>query len=312
MSLLDRPGGCRSRRRLLAWGAVVLAVLGLCGCSATRVLNALQPRGAVRVVHDRRYQPGAHGTLDIYAPRDADAPAPVVLFLHGGAWDSGRKSQYAFVGDALATAGFVAVIPDYRLYPQVRWPEFLQDNARALRWALEHVAEYGGDPGDLFLMGHSAGAYDALMLALDPRWLAQVGCSPQALRGVIGLAGPYDFLPLKNPELQSIFGPPQGRPATQPIHYVDGHNPPLFLATDASDREVDPGNTRRLAAKVQAAGGMVQVHVYRHLNHALLLGVFGVPLRWLAPVRRDVVQFIGTHARYAAPAPSPTHRADER
>ena len=295
-SLLERAGGARARRGLRTWGAAALACIALYGCSATRVLNALQPRGAVRVFHDRRYQAGARGTLDVYTPRGTDAHAPVVLFLYGGAWDSGRKSQYAFVGDSLATAGFVTVIPDYRLYPEVRWPAFLQDNARALRWALDHVAAYGGDPADLFLMGHSAGAYDALMLALDPRWLAPVGCSPHQLRGVIGLAGPYDFLPLKSPELESIFGPPQGRPATQPIHYVDGHNPPLLLATDAGDREVDPGNTRRLAATVQAAGGRVQLHVYRHLDHALLIGVFAVPLRWLAPVRRDVVQFIRAHA----------------
>ena len=269
----------------------------LVACSTTRLLNAVQPRGDVRVARDLRYQHGARGTLDVYVPHGAHGLAPIVLFIYGGAWDSGSKAQYAFVGDALATAGCVTLIPDYRLYPQVRWPAFLQDNARALRWALGHAAQFGGNPDAVFLMGHSAGAYDALMLALDPRWLAAVGLDSRQLRGVIGLAGPYDFLPLKSPELQAIFGPPRGRAATQPINYVSGRDPPLFLATDAADRVVDPGNTMRLAARVRAAGGTVVVHRYRHLNHALLLGVLGVPLRWLAPVRRDVVGFIRAQDR---------------
>jgi acetyl esterase/lipase len=146
-------------------------------------------------------------------------------------------------------------------------------------------------------MGHSAGAYDAIMLGLDPRWLSAVGLDPgRDLRGIIGLAGPYDFLPLTSPRLQSIFGPSRQWPDTQPINHVTGRSAPLFLATDTSDRQVDPGNTTRLAAKVRAAGGHVTERSYAHLDHALLLGVFAVPLRWLAPVRRDVVQFIRAHA----------------
>lgn len=286
--------------------ATALTVTALVGCSTTALLNAVQPRAGVRVSHDLRYAPGARGMLDVYAPRTANGNAPVVLFIYGGAWDSGRKAQYAFVGDALASAGLVTVIPDYRVYPQVRWPAFLQDNARAVRWAVDHAAAYGGDPHDLFLLGHSAGAYDAIMLGLDPRWLCAVGLDPvRDLRGVIGLAGPYDFLPLTSPRLQTIFGPPQQRPATQPINHVTGGNPPLLLATDTTDRQVDPGNTVRLAARVRAAGGEVTVHGYAHLNHALLLGVFAVPLRWLAPVRRDVVQFIWAHAYPRARSSSP-------
>ncbi|HEX4051339.1 MAG TPA: alpha/beta hydrolase [Steroidobacteraceae bacterium] len=289
-----------------ALAAIALAVGALTGCSTTALLNALQPRAGVRVTRDRRYAPGARGTLDVYAPRAAKGNVPVVLFIYGGSWDSGRKAEYEFVGDALASAGMVAVIPDYRVYPQVRWPAFLQDNARALRWAVDHAAAYGGDPHDVFLMGHSAGAYDALMLGLDPRWLAEVGLDPvRDLQGVIGLAGPYDFLPLTSARLQAIFGPPQGRPATQPINFVTGHNPPLFLATDQADKEVDPGNTMRLAARVRAAGGDVSAHSYAHLTHALLLGVFAVPLRAVAPVRRDVVQFIRAHAAPHALAVQP-------
>jgi acetyl esterase/lipase len=166
---------------------------------------------------------------------------------------------------------------------------------------MDHAADFGGDAHQVFLVGHSAGAYDALMLGLDARWLAAVGLDPvRDLRGVIGLAGPYDFLPLTDPKLKLIFGPPEGRAATQPINFVTGRNPPIFLATDRSDRQVDPANTTRLAAKVRSADGEVEVHTYPHLSHALLIGAFAVPLRWLAPVRQQVLRFIRAHASTAA------------
>ncbi len=276
--------------RTAAW---VGATAALAACSGVGVLNAVEPKGDVAIVRDLAYAPGPRGGVDVYRPKTAAAGAPVVVFLYGGGWDSGRRQDYAFVGAALASKGYLTFIPDYRLYPEVRWPSFLQDNAQAVAWARAHATEYGGDPHKLFLMGHSAGAYDAVMLALDPRWLAAVGMQPRRdLRGVIGLAGPYDFLPLESDELKAIFGPPQGRPATQPINYVDGANPPLLLATDDADKTVRPGNTTRLAAKVRAAGGSVETRAYKGLSHALLVGAIAAPLRFLAPVLRDVSAFI--------------------
>ena len=275
----------------------VAAIFGcgalLAGCSSVDLLNAVTPKGGAEITRGVAYMPGPRGGLDIYRPRGAVSPAPVVVFIYGGSWDSGRRQDYTFVGAALAAKGFLTVIPDYRVYPQVRWPTFLQDNARAVAWTRDHAAEYGGDPHRLFLMGHSAGAYDAVMLGLDRRWLAAVGMDPQRdLKGVIGLAGPYDFLPLDSDELRTIFGPPQGRPATQPINYVDGRNPPLFLGTDTADKTVKPGNTTRLATKVQAAGGPVELRYYKGLSHALLVGAIAAPLRFLAPVLRDVDAFM--------------------
>jgi acetyl esterase/lipase len=220
----------------------------------------------------------------------------VVVFLYGGGWDSGNKAEYAFAGAALARHGFVAVVPDYRLYPEVRWPAFLQDSAAAVAWTKAHIADYGGDPADLFLMGHSAGAYNAVMLAVDRRWLGAVGLDPaRDVRGVVGLAGPYDFLPLRSAELKTIFGPADQRPDTQPINHVDGKNPPLFLATDTADKVVDPGNTTRMAAKVAAAGGPVETRYYNGLSHALLMGAVGAPLRFLAPVLPDSIRFMRAH-----------------
>lgn len=260
------------------------------------VLNAVEPAAGVSVTTDVAFRPGERGKLDIYRPAAA-AAAPVVVFFYGGAWDQGRRQDYRFVGLALAKRGFVTLVPDYRVYPQVRWPAFLQDSAEAVRWAKDHAAQYGGDPKKLFLMGHSAGAYNAVDLALDRRWLAAVGVDPRTdVRGVVGLAGPYDFLPLHSDELKAIFGPKNGRPATQPINYVDGQNPPLFLGVDTADKVVEPGNTTRLADKVRAAGGSVEVREYKGLSHALLVAALAAPLRGLAPVLRDCSTFIRAHA----------------
>ena len=277
------------------------------GCSSVDLLNAVVPKGGAQITRDIAYAPGARGGLDVYRPTHASPAAPVVVFVYGGGWDSGRRQDYTFVGAALAAKGFVTVIPDYRLYPEVRWPDFLQDNARAVAWARDHAAEYGGDPHKLFLMGHSAGAYNVVMLALDRRWLGAVGMDPQRdLRGVVGLAGPYDFLPLQSEELKQIFGPPQGRTATQPINYVDGRNPPLFLATDIADKVVMPGNTTRLAAKVDAAAGPVQTRAYKGVDHVLLVASIAAPLRLLAPVLSDVTRFIRSHAGDAQPRETPS------
>jgi acetyl esterase/lipase len=284
-----------ARRWRLA--GVIGAVGAFGGCSATGALNALEPKGSVSISRNMAYAAGPRDKLDIYRPRDADGRAPVVVFFYGGGWDTGARGDYAFAGAALARQGFVTIIPDYRLYPDVRWPTFLQDSARAVAWARAHAADYGGDPRRLFLVGHSAGAYNAVMLAVDRRWLLGVGLDPgRDLKGAVGLAGPYDFLPLHSVKLKAIFGPPALRPDTQPINHVDGRAPPLFLATDTADTVVDPGNTARMAERVRSAGGEVEVRAYEGLSHALVIGALAAPLRFLAPVLADVTGFIRRHA----------------
>ena len=280
------------------WRGLVaaLAAAGLGGCSATDLLARLTADPAIGVERDLPYAGGARRTLDVYRPAGGGG-RPVVVFFYGGGWDAGAKGDYRFVGQTLAAQGFVAVLPDYRLYPEVRYPAFLTDAALAVRWAKDHAAEHGGDPAKLFLMGHSAGAYNAVMLAADRRWLAAVGMDPRRdLRGVIGLAGPYDFLPLHSDELKAIFGPPEARPDTQPINHVDGQAPPMLLMTDAADTVVDPGNTVRMAARIRERGGRVEAATFPGLSHALLLGAIAHPLRFLAPVARRVRDFIALQA----------------
>ncbi|MDB5439791.1 MAG: alpha/beta hydrolase fold family protein [Caulobacteraceae bacterium] len=266
------------------------ALLG--GCSSIGLLNAAQPKGGVKVERDIAFSGGERGRLDVYSPVRARS-APVVVFIYGGNWRDGKKSDYAFVGYALARQGFVTVIPDYRLYPAVRYPDFLRDGAQAVRWTEDHAAAYGGAPSNLFLMGHSAGGYNALSLAINPQWIGEVGMRRDQIRGAIGLSGAYDFLPLHDDTLKIIFGPEKERPATQPINYVDGAQPPMLLAADLGDQIVDPNNATRLAGRVQEKGGKVETRLYRRrLGHALVVAALADPLRFLGPVMKDVATFI--------------------
>ncbi len=271
-------------------------MLLLAACSPTGVLNALAPRNGITVTGDVAYADGPRHALDIYAPRQSDGPAPVVVFFYGGNWDSGSKAMYRFVGAALAARGVLTVIPDYRLYPQVRFPAFMDDAAAAVAWTRANVVKFGGDPHRLFFMGHSAGGQIATLLALDPSYLRSVDLSPQRdVCGVIGLAGPYDFLPLHDDELKDIFGPKYDRPRSQPINYVSAEAPPMLLLAGRDDTTVDPGNTLRLAAKLRAAGASVQDDLYPSIGHKTLIAAFARPLGFLAPAREDALRFVDAH-----------------
>lgn len=277
--------------RSLAPCLAILSALVLAGCSATGVLNALSPTRSLRIATDIAYAPGPRHGLDVYAPRNASR-APVVVFIYGGSWDSGARGDYAFVGSALARRGFVAIIPDYRLNPEVRFPAFLEDNAKAVRWAKDHAAAYGGDPDRLVLLGHSAGAYNTAMLAIDATWLNAVGLDPRRdLAGMMGLAGPYDFK-ISDANVRAVFGPPLPFARTQPVNFVRPGLPPILLATDTVDTDVQPRNTFSLAARLKAAGDRVQVITYPTLSHRTLIGAFAAPLQGLAPVVEDVERFV--------------------
>jgi acetyl esterase/lipase len=265
-------------------------------CSPVSVLNATTPSGGLARRTGLSYGPDPRQTLDIYAPAEA-SDAPVVVFFYGGGWTDGNRGDYRFVGAALAALGFVCVVPDYRLYPQVRYPDFLRDCAAAVAWTRANAASHGGDPRRIALLGHSAGAYNAAMLTLDRQWLVAEGLDPDRdLVAMAGLSGPYDFLPLVDPELQAIFAPAGDLRLSQPIHYARGNALPLFLATGTSDTTVLPRNTRHLAEAVRGAGGRVETRYYQGLGHKLMIGAFASLLRWYAPVLRDVGQFLDAPA----------------
>lgn len=275
-------------------GGLVSFLLG--ACSATDVLNAVADRSDIDIYRDQSYAEGSRRRLDVYVPRGV-RHAPLAIFYYGGNWDSGEKAAYAFVGSALAAQGIVTIIPDYRVYPEVRFPEFLEDAAMAVQWAKNHAAAYGADPDRLVLSGHSAGAYIAAMLTLDRRWLARVGLDARRdLAGVVGLAGPYDFLPLNSETLKAIFGPPENLPQTQPIAFADGNAPPMLLIAGTWDLSVDPGNSQRLAAKIRSQGGEARTITYPWIGHALIVGAMGRPLRAFAPTLADTAAFIASRA----------------
>lgn len=265
----------------------------LAACSPIKVLNALTPSSTFTKTSAIAYGTAPRQQLDIYRPAPAISHAPVVVFFYGGSWNNGSKDDYGFVGEALASRGIVVVIADYRLYPQVRYPAFLQDGAQAVAWTYQHIAEYGADPSQLYVMGHSSGAYNASMLALDARWLNEVGLSPAIFKGWIGLAGPYDFLPIENRDVQPVFFFPDSPPESQPINHVSRDAPPSLLIASTDDELVNPNrNTGGLATKLRAAGVPVEAFYFTRTSHATLVASISRPLRWLAPVLERVTAFI--------------------
>lgn len=273
------------------FGGVLLLMLS--ACSPVKLLNALTPDSTFDKTAGIAYGDDPRQKLDVYVPRHALPDAPVVVFFYGGSWNSGAREDYNFVGEALASRGIVAVVADYRLYPQVRYPLFLQDAARAVAWTKAHIREFSGNPQRLYLMGHSSGGYNAAMLALDGDLLAAAGMSPKDLRGWIGLAGPYDFLPIENPAVRPVFFWPDSPPQSQPINHVSRDAPPALLIAASKDELVNPTrNTGGLAHKLRAAGVPVQDFYYSRPNHITLVATLSRPLRGLAPVLDQVVGFI--------------------
>ena len=283
-------------KNMLLWIVLPLALLLLtAACSPLAVLNGLRPRGTNTYTPDVAYGASPRQRLDIHTPASIAPPGgwPVVVFFYGGSWNSGERADYRFVGEALAARGVLTLVADYRLYPEVRYPEFLKDSAQALGFALQQANALGGNPKRVFVMGHSAGGYNAAMLALDARWLNATGHSPNELAGWIGLAGPYEFLPITNPAAKPVFFHPDYPQGTQPIAYASSASPRTFVAAATHDTLVNPRrNTAALAERLVAANVPVTLKLYDHLSHQTLIGVFAWPLRWLAPVLDDVVAFI--------------------
>ena len=277
-----------TRRCLVTAGAAALS-----GCSATAALNALVPRGTYRLEGDIAYGTSERQRLDVYLPVEAAAGAPVLVFFYGGHWTRGSRSDYRFVGEALASAGVVTVVPDYRLSPQVHWADILRDCAAATRWAVSAARRLGASPERVFLMGHSAGGYNAGMLALDPRWLRERDLQPRNLAGWIGLAGAYDFLPIRDPDVQRAFGWPATPADSQPLAHASARAPRTLLLTARQDDTVDPvRNSASLADRLQRAGAEARLQMFDGVGHVSLVAAIASPLRHLAPVQPEVLRFV--------------------
>lgn len=237
---------------------------------------------------------GSNGqTLDVWRPTEpVTSKRPVVVFIYGGGWANGDRRSYAFAARAFARAGFVVVVPDYRKVPHVRFPAFVQDGAAAVHWVRDHVADYGGDPTRVALAGHSAGAYNAVMLALDRRWLRAEGVDPGIVKAAVGLSGPYDFYPFDKPRSREAMLGVTDPIATQPVTFARADAPPLLLVTSSRDTQVRPYNAYHLFERIKAAGGRAKLVEHDGLSHENVVMALSVPFRGLAPVLDESVAFI--------------------
>jgi acetyl esterase/lipase len=279
----------------------ITRILSLCslflaaGCAQAKffVVNAPTWFDGVEVRRDIAYGAVPLQKLDIYIPPGlgTDEKRDVIVFFYGGRWMHGDKADYRFAGTALAKKGFIVVVPDYRKYPAVRFPVFVEDGAKAVAWAADHIGEYGGDAGSIHLAGHSAGAHIGALLASDSRYMRAEGKSRDIIRSFSGLAGPYAFTPDK-PDLKDIFAPPENYPSMQVTTFIDGHQPPMLLLYGDKDEDVKRYNLDRLEKSIHEKGGCVRTKIYPGADHVDIVAA----LSWIGadnfPVTEDIAVFI--------------------
>lgn len=254
-------------------------------------MNAVSPSSHYIHYADLAYGGHERQKLDVYVPRNIKADPPVVVFFYGGGWNSGARQQYEFVAASLTANGMVVVIPDYRLFPEVRFPEFLNDGAEAVSWVARNIPDYGGKPDRIHLMGHSAGAHIAAMLALDNTYLERSGAKDVRIEKLIGLSGPYDFLPLKLAYLKEVF-PEDRRAQSQPINFVGSGAPPTLLIHGSDDDVVAPFNSEHLASALENSGVPVILKLYKGFGHERVAVALAPRLGFIGHTMEDTVDFI--------------------
>lgn len=281
-----------SRRAVLSL-PILAPLLG--GCSPLGLLNAVVPkdRDSALAATDLAYGPHSRQVFDVYVPAEGVGrrPAPLLLFLYGGSWRDGDKADYGFVGRAFAARGYVTAVADYRMVPEVRYPDFVIDAGLALAAFRREAASFGGDGGPVRLVGHSAGAYNAVMLALAPELQAAASIGDEAIAAVAALSGPYDFLPLRVRATREAFAGVDDLEATQPVNRARDGAPPMLLVNGSEDEVVVPGNLQRLEEQLRAVGVEAVTIEYSGLGHAGTLVNIARPLRWRADVLDDVTRF---------------------
>ncbi len=263
------------------------------GDSPSWLLDACMPQPGLTQLGDLAYGTHPRQQLDLYLPSPAGAAHRLIVFLYGGGWDAGARATYRFIAHVMAANGFAVAIPDYRIFPEARFPDFLEDTAGAIGWLHRHAAEHGIDARRLALVGHSAGAYNAAVVALDTSYLERAGVQPDIVAGMVGLAGPYALNPLDYLETQAIFAPGRDDPRrTQVVRLVRPQAPPMLLAHGCADRRVLPINSQRLAEAMRAAGNEVELRLYPRQGHVGLLLALAEPFRRVFRVLDDTLGFL--------------------
>lgn len=272
---------------------VALLLTTACAQAGLFAANAPASFGNVKIINDVAFGSQSWEKADIYVPSNSGSNQhDVVVFYYGGRWETGKKEDYRFVGSALAKKGFIVVIPDYRKYPQVKFPGFVEDAAKATSWAYDHIAEYGGRTDRINIAGHSAGAHIAALLVADPRYLNALGKKrDDVIHSFVGLAGPYDFTPSED-DLRDMFGPPENYPNMQVPTFITGKEPPMLLLYGDADEVVGRFNLDNLQRKIKDKGGAVRSIIYPGVDHVWIIG----SLTWFgqskAPVLQDIVDFL--------------------
>ena len=284
---------------ILAGVALIAATVVSCGGLAFTAANAPALFGDFERHADIAYGSHERQRLDIYSPKKTaagatparESPRPIIVFWYGGSFDHGRKSQYRFVGAALAEAGYVAVLPDYRLYPEVRFPAFVDDATASVAWVVAHGAEFGGDPARIYLAGHSAGAHIAGLVTYDADRLARVGVDPRVVSGFIGLSGPYALDP-NSDALRTIFSSPYVFDDWQPAKRVHAGAPPALLMHGEADDVVSVAHAREMAEALTRNGVPVTLRTYPARGHADTVAAFAAPAPDKLPVMTEIRSFI--------------------
>jgi acetyl esterase/lipase len=296
--------------RRLALSVAVLLAAALPAAAQITIFSPFNVPGTID--EDIRKQPnvpyadGDRKKLDIYAPKEQDGLAPVVMFIYGGAWRAGDKFEYEFAGRALAANGFIAVVPDYRVGSSIRYPQFLQDNAEAMKWIEDNIATYGGDKSRFFLAGHSAGAYNSVMLALDSSFRREYGVT-MPIRAVAGISGPYNFYPFEYNEVRETFGGAPNPEGTQPINLITPEAPPMLLASGTKDPIVRVENSRAMADRLRSHGVWVTEKYYDGFGHLEPVIAMGQLWRWRMPVLADVVEFFSRFGAFPSGVARPVY-----
>ena len=276
----------------------IICVVVFCGgllyhFAALKVFNFVVPKDQSSQLRAANiaYGPSPHQRLDIYEPKSNTGNLPILIFVHGGSWTAGNQTDYGFVGRTFAAKGYLTLVMSYRSLPEGAYPDFIVDVAEAVKWATFNAANYGGDQKKVFLVGHSAGAYNVALATLDEHYFRDVGTDLSVIKGVATLAGPFDFLPLDSPSTIATFGHVKDLAATQPINFARADAPPFLLLYGLKDKTVYPKNSRSLQAHLVATGAKATLIEYENVTHVGILLDLAKPLRGKAPVLEDIISF---------------------
>lgn len=279
-------------------GMILFLILGLVGIfifAPATLLNMITPSESFNVEKNIKFGDHPRFKLDIYNPVKPKRNSPVVIFVHGGSWSTGNKNMYKFIGESLTSAGLTTVIPDYRLYPNTLYPEPITDTAKAIAWAAQKYPERS-----LVVMGHSAGAYNVLMAGgLVSSFLKAEAVDPcKRVSGIVSIAGPTGIKPLTSEPAIFVF-PDRFTKKDAAMNNVLEPSPPVLFLHGAEDTRVYPENSKKLAEKISARGGLSEVKIYPDLDHIDVVKVLSRYFDDDSALKSDLLNFINTRPRAA-------------